>query len=296
MKFEGRGEIMKVFISWSGARSNQVANLLSSWLKCVLQASKPWISSDMDRGIVWFNTINEALADTNTGIICLTADNLNSPWILFETGSLSNGLTDKRVCTFLIDVKPADVEPPLSQFNHTEPNRNSMLNLIKTINGRLGDKQLDTETLQTVFDTYYPQFEKQFSEIISKTEAGKGDSTKNVVIRSEQEMLEEVLVTVRNLNQRVGRIEKSSSIRSSRPLGKRYIVKEDIIRNMLNEYEPEFVHIVKDGKDKDFLNNILEKISKDNDLPLPMARDIVRECIQIKEQEYQEYLADAMRG
>jgi len=287
---------MKVFISWSGERSHQVAGLLSNWLKCVLQASKPWISSDMDRGIVWFNTVNEALADTNTGVVCLTAENLNSPWILFETGSLSNGLTDKRVCTFLIDIKPADVEPPLSQFNHTEPNKNSMLNLVKTINGRLGDKQLDTETLQTVFNTYYPQFEKQFNEIITKTKAAKGDSTKNTVIRSEQEMLEEVLVTVRNLNQRIRRIENPSSIRGSRTSEKKYIVKEDVIRKILDEYEPAFVSIVKDGDNKEHANHLLEIVAKENDLPLQIARDIIRECIQIKELEYQEYLADTMRG
>ena len=207
---------MKIFISWSGDRSRGVAELLSNWLKCVLQASKPWMSPDMDRGVIWFNAINEALADTSTGIVCLTAENLNSPWILFETGSLSNGLSDKRVCTFLIDINAADVEQPLSQFNHTEPNRDSVFNLVKTINGRLGDKQLEPETLKTVFDTYYPQFEKQFSEIITKTKVSEDDSNKSIAIRSEQEMLEEVLITVRRLNQRVQRIESSQSLSSTR--------------------------------------------------------------------------------
>ncbi|EFD2076446.1 toll-Interleukin receptor, partial [Escherichia coli] len=29
---------MKVFISWSGQRSQAVAELISDWLKCVIQA------------------------------------------------------------------------------------------------------------------------------------------------------------------------------------------------------------------------------------------------------------------
>lgn len=236
----------------------------------------------MDRGVVWFNTINEALADTNTGIVCLTAENLNSPWILFEAGSLSNGLTDKKVCTFLIDIKPADIEPPLSQFNHTEPNKTSVLNLVKTINGRLGDKQLEPETLQIVFDTYYPQFETQFKGIIVKTEVAEGNSDKSPVIRSEQEMLEEVLITVRNLDQRVRRIESLSPARNQRALEKRSFTKEEMINNIINKYEPMFARIAKEGDDKYSINHFIEIVSEENDISLPMAKDIVQKCIGIK--------------
>lgn len=41
---------MKIFVSWSGKRSKAVAELMSDWLKCVIQASQPWISTrDIDR-------------------------------------------------------------------------------------------------------------------------------------------------------------------------------------------------------------------------------------------------------
>jgi hypothetical protein len=59
---------MKVFISWSGARSKAVAELLNDWNKCVLQAAKPWISTqDIDRGTIWFNQIQMQLQDTSMG-------------------------------------------------------------------------------------------------------------------------------------------------------------------------------------------------------------------------------------
>lgn len=287
---------MRIFISWSGERSQKVAELLSNWLKCVIQASKPWISSDMDRGVVWFNTINEVLADTSTGIVCLTAENLNSSWILFEAGSLSNGLTDKRVCTFLVDIKPTDIKPPLSQFNHTEPNKTSVQNLVKTINERLGDKRLESDTLNTVFETYYPQFEKQFNEIISRTEMTKGNITENTPKRSEQEVLEEVLLTVRNLNQRIQRIENPTYIRNSRTTTRKYKIKDEIINNVITRNEQLLINIVK-GDDKEIaFESLVKRIAQENDIPLSLAREVAQSCIDIMNMEYEEYLADTIRG
>lgn len=119
------GNAVKVFISWSGARSKEVAELMRDWIRCVLQVTRPWISTrDLDRGSIWFGEINEQLKDTGIGIICLTQENKNRPWILFEAGALMKGLTVNRVCTFLIDLEPKDVEDPLAQFNHTFPKGN----------------------------------------------------------------------------------------------------------------------------------------------------------------------------
>ena len=96
---------MKIFISWSGERSRQVADLLSNWIQCVLQAVDPWLSSkDIDRGSLWFSEITNQLSNTHNGIVCLTKANLNKPWILFESGALAKGLNSNRVYTFLIDL------------------------------------------------------------------------------------------------------------------------------------------------------------------------------------------------
>lgn len=114
--------VMKIFISWSGRRSQAVAEMLNDWIKCVLQASRPWLSTrDIDRGALWFSEIHDQLRDTSVGIICLTQENKERPWILFESGALAKGLSSNRVCTFLIDLKPSDLQDPLAQFNHTSP-------------------------------------------------------------------------------------------------------------------------------------------------------------------------------
>ncbi|WP_243314493.1 toll/interleukin-1 receptor domain-containing protein [Geothrix paludis] len=203
---------MKVFISWSGLRSKLVAELLNDWIKCVIQATRPWISTrDIDRGALWFNEISDQLKETRVGIICLTAENKNKPWILFEAGALAKGLSSNRVCTFLIDLKTSDIEDPLAQFNHTLPSQDGLHELVKTINNCLGDSSLDSRILDQIFTTYWPQFESSFREII-KTSA----SPEKAEPRSEKNLLSEILENTRYLTHRVraleSKVEESKSL------------------------------------------------------------------------------------
>ncbi|HNB24115.1 MAG TPA: toll-Interleukin receptor [Candidatus Melainabacteria bacterium] len=194
---------MNVFLSWSGERSKAVANLLNDWLCCVIQASKPWISTrDLDRGSLWFGEINNQLKDTTVGIICLTQENKTRPWILFEAGALAKGLSTSRVCTLLIDLESKDIEDPLAQFNHTHPTRESILELVKTLNRTLADNGLDNRILEQVFNTYWPQFENRFSEIISTTA-----TLPPFKPRPNEDVLGEILENTRMLNSRIRRLE-----------------------------------------------------------------------------------------
>ena len=201
---------MKVFLSWSGERSQKTAELLSDWLKCVIQICRPWISSrDIDRGSLWFNEIHDQLKDTSIGIICLTQENKLRPWILFEAGALAKGLSTSRVCTLLIDLEPKDVEDPLAQFNHTSPNKQSLLSLVKTLNGSLSSGGLDDRVLDKVFETYWEQFEKGFAEVLSST-----PTHPKAKPRERDELLSEILDSTRSTNSRMRQIEgELSSIR-----------------------------------------------------------------------------------
>ncbi len=162
---------MKIFISWSGERSKRVAELLKWWLKCVIQASDPWVSSeDISRGAVWFSSINDQLAHVTSGIVCLTSENKEKPWILFEAGAMAKGISTNKVYTFLIDVKPAEIQNPLAQFNHTQPTKEDVKKLINSINIDLGERSLDKETIDSVFEIYWTQFKSKFDIIVQETE------------------------------------------------------------------------------------------------------------------------------
>jgi hypothetical protein len=195
--------MMKVFMSWSGQRSKLTAELLYDWIKCVIQAAQPWISSKgIERGALWFSEINSELKDTTVGIVCLTTENKNAPWILFEAGALARGLTTNRVCTLLVDLGPSDLQPPLAEFNHTFPTKESMWSLITTLNSGIENNRLDLPILQRVFETYWPQFENSFAAILA-------DNPINTVVspRKEGEILEEILDATRNMTHRIRELE-----------------------------------------------------------------------------------------
>ncbi|MDF2505604.1 hypothetical protein [Clostridium sp.] len=201
---------MKIFLSWSKERSKQVALFLHDWLQCVLQSSEPWMSDvDIDRGSLWTNDINGNLNISAAGIICLTKSNLNEPWILFEAGALSKGLESSRVCCLLIDLQPTDISGPLSQFNHTLPDKSNIRKLIFTLNER-SDKKLNQEILNKVFEMNWPTFEINLTKIIKETE---GDEKSIIPKRSEEEILNEILSTTRMLNKRVNNLEYSQKNR-----------------------------------------------------------------------------------
>src|SRR5690606_15456016 len=120
------------------------------------------------RGELWLPAINKELAETSIGIICLTKENINAPWILFEAGALAKGLEANRVITFLIDLNPEDVSDPLAQFNHTKMDKNNLKLLINTVNSHVTNS-LPTEILEKVFNKYWDEFETKFNEILSET-------------------------------------------------------------------------------------------------------------------------------
>ncbi|MCD8448018.1 TIR domain-containing protein [Tenacibaculum finnmarkense] len=202
---------MKVFISWSGQRSHKTAKLLDRWIQCVIQAVDPWLSSrDIDRGSLWFSEISNQLANTENGIVCLTKSNKDKPWILFESGALAKGLSSNKVFTFLIDLKPRDVKDPLAQFNHTTPDKDSMYMLLRSINNGLEENGLKDEILSDVFETYWPQFDKEFKQIIKDTPE---EEIKDEIPKDE--LLSEVLYSVRGIDRRIRHLESQQNNHTS---------------------------------------------------------------------------------
>lgn len=184
---------MKVFLSWSGSRSKKTAEILNQWLSLVIQATEPWMSSDIGKGAHWPSELAGNLEESYFGIICLTRENLNEPWILFEAGALSK-TKDAHVCTFLLDLRPSDIKPPLSHFQATQFVKEDVLELINTINqvvGKIGERSLSEDKLKNVFDIFWSDLEQKLQKI--KNEQPKPKQP----VRSELEMLEEILEFIR---------------------------------------------------------------------------------------------------
>ncbi|WP_328699927.1 TIR domain-containing protein [Chengkuizengella marina] len=237
-----------MFISWSGERSREVAAYLYEWLPCVIQAAQPWMSSkDIDKGSIWFNEINDELKDTAVGIICITKENKNKPWILFEAGALLKGLSSNRVIPLLIDLEIKDIESPLSQFNATLPTREGMLGLVRSINNELQSNKLKENVLDSSFNTYWDQFNPKFNEIMEDTHILEN----KVEERSEKEILSEILNTTRTLEKKLRSIDSSE---------KTYAVPEVLQRKMREE----ILKLMNEGNSR---NEIVSKLSTLYTLP-----------------------------
>ena len=181
---------MKIFLSWSGDRSKLIAEILHGWLPLVIQAVKPWLSaSDIDKGTRWSSDIASKLEETSFGIICLTPENLDAPWILFEAGALSKTIESSFVCPYLFDVDPSDMKGPLVQFQTTRGNKEDTLALIHTINCALPES-LPEKQIDKSFEVWWPDLEEKLQGI-NKVKKSPG------VKRSDRDLLEEVLELAR---------------------------------------------------------------------------------------------------
>lgn len=70
---------MKIFISWSGDKSNKIANAFRTWLPSTIQMIKPYYTpADIEKGARWNNEISKELESSEIGIFCITKESLNS--------------------------------------------------------------------------------------------------------------------------------------------------------------------------------------------------------------------------
>ena len=178
---------MEVFISWSGTRSERVAEALRGWLPGVIQSVNPFMSeSDIDKGSRWVSELAIHLDNAQFGLICLTEENLRAPWLLFEAGALSKSLENARVVPYLYGFSQAQLQGPLAQFQASVANKSSTLDLMKSMNRASEGDGLDQPRLERAFETWWPELEKAFEDIPDALEETPPP-------RTDRDILEEIL-------------------------------------------------------------------------------------------------------
>ena len=186
-------EQMNIFIGWSGSRSKAVATALHKWLTYIFQDVRTWMSEhDIQPGSRWSTALDEQLELAHFGILCLTRDNLTSPWMLFEAGSLAKSVSSSRVVPYRLGVKDTEIEYPLAQFQGVHVDKKGTLKLIQTINN-FRDHSLEREKLEDTFNKWWPDLKKDLDQADDHQEATEP-------IRTERELLEEILQVVRTPN------------------------------------------------------------------------------------------------
>lgn len=183
---------MKVFLSWSGYKSQEVAKALKEWLPSVIQSISPYVSSeDIKKGSRWSIDLAKELEDTCFGVLCVTKENMEAPWLLFEAGALSKMIDTSSVCPFLFDLKRTEVkEGPILLFQSTVFEKEDIRQLIETLNNKCGESKLDNDLLTKTFDIWWPKLKERLDKIKEiKDIESKSINTKP----NNNDMLEEIL-------------------------------------------------------------------------------------------------------
>lgn len=250
---------MKVFISWSGNKSHRVALVFRDWLPSVIQSIEPYVSSeDIDKGARWSTDIAKELENSTFGILCVTKENLEAPWLSFEAGALSKTMDKSFVTPFLFDIKRSEVKGPILQFQSTIFQKEDIQKLLNTLNKACGEANIPEARLNKAFEVWYPTLEKELNVIKDVKE----ESAKEADIAAPQsaEILEEILDLSRN-NQKLLRnpdLKVYESIDELKKMTQEHMMRFERnsdyeMRRLSKKFQPMFVdelmHIcMRDGK------------------------------------------------
>lgn len=186
---------MKVFISWSGKKSRDVARAFGDWLPLVLHAIEPFVSAkDIQAGTRWQAEIAKELDDTDFGLICVTKENQSAEWLNFEAGALAKSVTSSRVVPLAIDLSPADISNPLGQFQAMKLTRNDIGEILTSMNEAC-PSPIKEANLRKAVEKWWPDLQDDLTKINNR--AYGTEATSSSPTRSDRELLEEVLDSVR---------------------------------------------------------------------------------------------------
>jgi hypothetical protein len=208
---------MDVFISWSGPRSRIVADALRSWLPSVLQAVDPWLSSaDIDAGSRWHQELGSRLSTSNFGVICLTPENQSNKWLLYEAGALSKSVESARVVPYLVGLRKADVDGPLSHFQSVEADKDGTFELLRSLNAVLSTgagRALLEANLARAFEVWWPELDLS----LQKARDMSTENTPEVAGRATEDMVLEIVENTRSVSRRlealIDRLDQAASHR-----------------------------------------------------------------------------------
>lgn len=169
---------MRIFLSWSGNESRQLAAIFKEWLPNVLQYADPYMSAnDISLGEMWNNNIRNNLEESVFGLIFVTPKNINAPWINYEAGALSKTL-DSKVVPILYHTEVMILnEGPLKQFQSARSlEKGDIFNLLKSINNSKNEGKLEVSRLEKAFDVWWPELDGQISNITEDARESSGES------------------------------------------------------------------------------------------------------------------------
>lgn len=227
---------MKIFLSWSGPWSQGVAEEFRKWIPYVLQSTDPFMSAeDIGLGSDWNATIKDKLLDSAVGLIFLMPDNIDSPWLNFESGALSISMEKKRkVIPILFEREEKEIilsNSPLKQFQSViTPDESGIRKLMIILNAEL-DIPLQPDILDKTFEQWWPLLSGNLDKLqtrFQKSNAVEEDSGEtNFLLQSE------ILV---KLDSKVDKLMRGMDRESFRSVERQNAMPPQLINELFESY------------------------------------------------------------
>jgi hypothetical protein len=176
--------------------------------------------------------------------------------------------------SYCVRPEPTDLQGPLAQFQVTRFAKDDFRKLFNTINSQLGENSLPENVAQAVFDKWWPDLSERLSRIM-QGHTVKADVPK---IRSDRELIEEMLLLVRGqAAARSTKYEGSFMQRFASIL--QFVVEKDCLvdpgdfHRMLASLRTHAADRMMDGESKHaFLRDLDEMIRRTRPKPVPRTR------------------------
>lgn len=153
------------------------------------------MSSDLNKGDPWFETITTNLKENELGLVFITSQNMDSSWLNFEAGALLNKFDRSGVRPVLVDLKKGDYKGPMSSLQLTElEDKDDVLLLMKSINDRC-TTPLQPKILEKAFYSAWNELDESVRETVTREETPKGKTTS----RTQGDKIDEILNLVRGV-------------------------------------------------------------------------------------------------
>lgn len=165
---------MDTLLSWSGKPSHEVAISLRDWLPEALPGCKPWVSSeDIAKGSRWSDELHAQLEKSKVCLVCVTPENVQSPWLYYEAGVIASKLGEAAVCPYLVGVPFKEIaQTPLHLYQATEANKNDTLKLLHSLNQRLESRH-ESGILEGNFQAKWPQLKRRLDKVLESLAQGE---------------------------------------------------------------------------------------------------------------------------
>ncbi len=157
---------MKILLCWSGDQSHELAKALSWWLPLVHVAFETRLAPAITPGVQWVEAWQSATNESQFGVVCVTPDNLRSPWLMFEAGASINAWQTQRVVAYLHCTLANDVtDTPMGVLRCKTATYEGTLQLVLLLNAALPVEQRLTEAgLHVLVKPLWVRLEKALTQ------------------------------------------------------------------------------------------------------------------------------------